>query len=169
MLSVLLPYTDSDYLFGIFKLFLFTLLRFFFLTRLQIILRLDQAIDWTPYNIEVDCLFNILFHIYLIFIWHCSTLVHIQGGVPGVCPRCAPPPPLKLEKNMIFWRKIVIFHTKYLGAIFLSAPLLTWNPGSAPDIGGIVDHYCLNFLFIEKPRIEVESSYNTFTNRCTNI
>ena len=28
------------------------------------------------------------------------------------------------------------------------------------DIGGIVDHYCLNFLFIEKPRIEVESSYN---------
>jgi hypothetical protein len=21
--------------------------------------------------------------------------------------------PLKLEKNMIFWRKIVIFHTKY--------------------------------------------------------
>ena len=73
------------------------------------------------------------------------------GGAPG-----APAPsPLKLEKNMIFWRKIVIFHTKYLG--------------SAPDIGGIVDHYCLIFLFIEKPRIEVESSYNTFTNRCTNI
>jgi hypothetical protein len=23
-------------------------------------------------------------------------------------------PPLKLEKNMIFWRKIVIFQTKYL-------------------------------------------------------
>jgi hypothetical protein len=22
-------------------------------------------------------------------------------------------PPLKFEKNMIFWRKIVIFHTKY--------------------------------------------------------
>jgi hypothetical protein len=22
-------------------------------------------------------------------------------------------PPLKLEKNMIFWRKIVIFHTQY--------------------------------------------------------
>ena len=29
----------------------------------------------------------------------------IQGG--GL------PPPLKLEKNMIFWRKIVIFDTKY--------------------------------------------------------
>ena len=31
-----------------------------------------------------------------------------RGGAPGACP-----PPLKLEKNMIFWRKIVIFHTKY--------------------------------------------------------
>jgi hypothetical protein len=77
--------------------------------------------------------------------------------------------PLKLEKNMFFCRKIVIFHTKYpkifraslrncknydflaensdfshviplkcsrlplLGAIFLSAPPLTWNPGSVPD------------------------------------
>ena len=28
------------------------------------------------------------------------------GGAPGACP-------LKLEKNMIFCRKIVIFHTKY--------------------------------------------------------
>jgi hypothetical protein len=79
--------------------------------------------------------------------------VDIQGRIQrGAHP--APLPP-KIGKNMIFWRKIVIFHTKYLG--------------SAPDIGGIVDHYCLNFLFIEKPRIEVESSYNTFTNRCTNI
>jgi hypothetical protein len=29
------------------------------------------------------------------------------GGAPG-----APPPP-KIGKKMIFWRKIVIFHTKY--------------------------------------------------------
>ena len=50
-----------------------------------------------------------------------------------------PPPPPKIGKNMICWRKIVIFHTKYpcsrlpsLGPIFLSAPPLTWNPGSAP-------------------------------------
>jgi hypothetical protein len=28
------------------------------------------------------------------------------GGAPGA-------PPLKIGKNMIFWRKIVIFHTKY--------------------------------------------------------
>jgi hypothetical protein len=29
------------------------------------------------------------------------------GGAPGA------PPPQKIGKNMIFWRKIVIFHTKY--------------------------------------------------------
>jgi hypothetical protein len=29
-----------------------------------------------------------------------------RGGAPG-----APPP--KIGKNMIFWREIVIFHTKY--------------------------------------------------------
>jgi hypothetical protein len=32
------------------------------------------------------------------------------GGGGGAHPARAP---LKLEKNMIFWRKIVIFHTKY--------------------------------------------------------
>ena len=36
-----------------------------------------------------------------------------SGGGGGGRTRRAPPPPLKLEKNMIFWRKIVIFHTKY--------------------------------------------------------
>jgi hypothetical protein len=34
---------------------------------------------------------------------------HKHAG--GVHPAC--PPPLKLEKNMIFWGKIVIIHTKY--------------------------------------------------------
>ena len=33
----------------------------------------------------------------------------IQGG--GGAPGARPPP--KIGKNMIFWRKIVIFHTKY--------------------------------------------------------
>ena len=51
-----------------------------------------------------------------------------EGAHPA---RTNPPPPLKLEKNIIFWLKIMIFHTKYpnkilrlppLGAIFLSAP-----------------------------------------------
>jgi hypothetical protein len=31
---------------------------------------------------------------------------------PGAGPDPPPPPP-EIGKNMIFWRKIVIFHTKY--------------------------------------------------------
>ena len=58
-----------------------------------------------------------------------------SGADPGGRTRRAPP--LKLGKNMIFWRKIVIFHTKYpkifrvslrSAQFFLSAPPLTWNP-----------------------------------------
>jgi hypothetical protein len=45
--------------------------------------------------------------------------VHISGGSRG---RRAP---LKLEKNMIFWRKIVIFHTKYLKNV--RASLRNWK------------------------------------------
>ena len=49
----------------------------------------------------------------------------------GADPGGADPTRPKIGKNMIFWRKIVIFHTKYpkkmlrlppLGAIFLSVP-----------------------------------------------
>jgi hypothetical protein len=37
--------------------------------------------------------------------------VRLQGRIQGEAhPACAPS---KIEKNMIFWRKIVIFHTKY--------------------------------------------------------
>jgi hypothetical protein len=39
--------------------------------------------------------------------------------------RTRPAPPLKLEKNMIFWRKIVIFHTKY--AKNFRASLCNWK------------------------------------------
>jgi hypothetical protein len=38
-------------------------------------------------------------------------LLNNQGRIQGGRTRRAPPP--KIEKNMIFWRKIVIFHTKY--------------------------------------------------------
>ena len=41
------------------------------------------------------------------------------GGEPG-----APPPPLKIGKNMIFWRKIVIFHTNYPKIFRASHPQL---------------------------------------------
>ena len=65
------------------------------------------------------------------------------------------PPPLKLEKiwfftwntpkisrphppynwkNMIFWRKIVIFSHEIPKFFFFSSPPLTWDPGSVPGI-----------------------------------
>ena len=65
------------------------------------------------------------------------------GGAPG-----GRPPP-KIGKNMIFWRKIVIFRTKYpknfhaslrSAQFFLSVPPpLTWNPGSTPPMS-IIPH-----------------------------
>jgi hypothetical protein len=42
-----------------------------------------------------------------------------QGGGEGGCP------PPKIGKNVIFWRKIVIFHTKY--PTDFRASLSTWN------------------------------------------
>ena len=40
---------------------------------------------------------------------------YISGADPGVAHAAPPPPPphRKIGKNMICWRKIVIFHTKY--------------------------------------------------------
>jgi hypothetical protein len=55
-------------------------------------------------------------------------LEYYRGGSRGGGTRRAPP---KIGKNMIFWRKIVIFLTKYPKKTFKYAPL-TWNPGSAP-------------------------------------
>ena len=37
-----------------------------------------------------------------------------SGADPGGGAPSAHPPPLKLEKILFFWHKIVIFHTKYL-------------------------------------------------------
>ena len=37
-----------------------------------------------------------------------------SGADPGGGAPSTHPPPLKLEKILFFWRKIVIFHTKYL-------------------------------------------------------
>ena len=34
--------------------------------------------------------------------------------ITGAASPPPPPPPPKIGKNMILWRKIVIFHTKYL-------------------------------------------------------
>jgi hypothetical protein len=65
------------------------------------------------------------------------------GGGGGGAPGARPPPLLKLEKIWFFGVKSWFFlheiPQKYsslppLGAIFLSVPPLTWNPGSAPDM-----------------------------------
>jgi hypothetical protein len=70
-------------------------------------------------------------------------------------------PPSAIGKNMIFWRKIVIFHTKYpqkfraslRSAQFFLVPPPTWNPGS-PLI--ILLYIKLDVLcFIEKIRFYV--------------
>jgi hypothetical protein len=43
----------------------------------------------------------------------CTCMILNRGGSGGgERTRRAPPPP-KIGKNKIFWRKIVIFHTKY--------------------------------------------------------
>ena len=45
---------------------------------------------------------------------HTHKTIYISGvdsGGGGAHP--ARPPPPKIRKNMIFWRKMVIFHTKY--------------------------------------------------------
>jgi hypothetical protein len=50
----------------------------------------------------------------------CETATRLYKYIVRVFPRADPggartrrPPPPKIGKNMIFWRKIVIFHTKY--------------------------------------------------------
>jgi hypothetical protein len=67
---------------------------------------------------------NLIFISFFQDIPHFETL-KMQGRIRGATP------PLKLEKNMIFWHKIVIFHTKYpkyfhtsirSAQFFLSAP-----------------------------------------------
>jgi len=62
----------------------------------------------------------------------------MQGRIQGEVHPARDPP--KIGKNMIFLRKIVIFHTKYpkyfraslRSARFFKCAPLTWNPGSAP-------------------------------------
>ena len=44
----------------------------------------------------------------------CLLIANITGADPGGGGRTRrPSPPPKIGKNKIFWRKIVIFHTKY--------------------------------------------------------
>ena len=68
----------------------------------------------------------------------------MQGRIQGVYLARAHP---KIGKNMIFWRKIVIFHMKYsknFRASLRSAQfVLTWNAGSTPD-----HYHCLYMSYL---------------------
>jgi hypothetical protein len=58
------------------------------------------------------CLLHFMF--LLLFDFIVVVLEALQGRIQGGRrTRCAPPPPPKIGKNKIFWRKIVIFHTKH--------------------------------------------------------
>ena len=55
-------------------------------------------------------------HVLILYIFY--TYMMTTGADPGAAGGAPGERAPKIEKNMIFWRKIVIFHTKY----FLSAP-----------------------------------------------
>jgi hypothetical protein len=87
-------------------------------------------------------------------------LINFWIDAPGTNPGGAPPPPHKIGKNIIFWRKIVIFHTKYpknvraslcSAQFFFKSASLTWNPGSAPDIN--LNMYIINVIADDESKI----------------
>ena len=59
---------------------------------------------------SMQCFVSFLLELYCVCFFDLRLLS--RGGSRGPHPAPAPPP-LKLEKNMIFWRKIMIFHTRY--------------------------------------------------------
>jgi hypothetical protein len=100
---------------------------FFFWSLYCLLLRLLIILLITPYIIVLSCLKAIS-----LTLWYLQTLrfTKSRGGSRGGVPGARPPPP-KIRKNIIFWRKIVIFHTKYSkyfraslrsAQFFLSAP-----------------------------------------------
>ena len=92
--------------------------------------RHTQKNNSTPWVAGLNCEYNLMLENYS---WLCSEIINtcmkiiakqfphtpISGfqptGLAGADPggRTRRAPPLKLEKNMFFLRKIVIFHTKY--------------------------------------------------------
>ena len=101
----------------------------------------------------------------------------MAGADPGEGAPGAPPPP-KIGKNDIFWRKIVIFHTKYpkifraslrSAQFFLSAPpyLKSWIRSWFVNVH---EHELLNTSKVEKKsRLRVitslHGSFSCFTVR----
>ena len=74
--------------------------------------------------------------------WFCNPQLLNKGRIEGGGEPGALPP--KIGKDMIFLRKMGIFHTKYpknfraslrSAQFFKVCPPLTWNPGSATGTG----------------------------------
>ena len=111
------------------------------------------------YTIPVHCR-----SIWVICVWGLETHIYLYASTAGAGFRGGGHParaPLKIGKNMIFWRKIVIFHTKYpqnVRASLRSAqffkvrpPPLTWNSGFAPayyPYASTVHRYCIFIVCI---------------------
>ena len=93
-----------------------------------------------------------------------SFWIDVPGADRGGRAHSVRAPTLKLEKNMIVWRKIVIFHTKYRNnfrtslhsaQFFLVRPL-TWNPGSVPiDL----NMYIINVIADDESKIGLYEIY----------
>jgi hypothetical protein len=70
---------------------------------------------------------NAIFNNILAMLWQ-SVVWMEKSGVPGdIHQTVVTPPPPKIGKNMIFWRKIVIFQTNYnnIAKILLKMALCT--------------------------------------------
>ena len=76
----------------------------------------------------------------------------LRGESRGSAPGAPTPTPLKLEKQMICWRKIVIFYTKYpnnFRASLRSEQFFKFAPPPPPNFKSWI---CLwNSLFLRKP------------------
>jgi hypothetical protein len=83
-------------------------------------------------------LFTLIIYNYYIYMYVYIT-IYTRGGFRG-----GGAPPLKLEKNMIFWRKIVIFHTKH--------PIIFFS-----NCGGRHEHFW--GVSCEKSRFYAKKSY----------
>ena len=127
------------------------------------------SIIFIPYYISFSFI-NILFvSIYPHNLMTTTTYICLpQGRIQGGAHPAPPPLPPKIGKNMNFWRKIVIFHTKY-PKIF--APPFAWrNFFKCYLDGGNLSDYPLvssnlSYTFSERSQNNQSSENNQMKNK----